>query len=138
MSGGRPPAFASLPGMSLDLDTLLALELRLARAENGDPYRDILREDAVVVLPGFVMGREDCAAAIDASPGWDRVELEDERVVALSADSAALVYRFSGLRGTEGYVADMVSTYVETAEGPKLVTHQHTMHWDPELAEEIG
>lgn len=118
--------------MALDLDTLRQLELRLARAEDGDPYREILREDAVVVVPGFVMGREDCAAAIDLSEGWDRVDLEGERLVPIGEGTAAIVYRFSGLRGGHGYVADMVSVYADTPEGPRLVTHQHTMHWDPE------
>lgn len=119
--------------MALDFDTLLALELRLARAASGDVYREILREDAVVVLPGFVMDREECAAAIDLAEPWDRVELEGERLVPLGEGSAALAYRFSGLRGPQGYVADMISVYVDGPDGPKLVTHQHTMHWDPEL-----
>lgn len=119
--------------MALDFDTLHELEARLARAEDGAPYREILREDAVVMLPGFVMGRDEFASAVDAADPWDRVELEGERLVPLGADSAALLSRFSGLRGDAAYVADVISVYVEGEDGPRLVTRQHTMHWDPEV-----
>lgn len=116
--------------MALDLTTLLELERQLAHATNGDPYREILAPHARVVVPGFVLDRENCAMAMDASPGWDRVDFENEQLVRINSDAAALVYRFTGLRGDDRYIADMVSCYADTSEGPRLVTHQHTMHWE--------
>jgi hypothetical protein len=107
------------------MDELLRIERELG-AGSGDTYRKHLTEDAVVVVPGAAITREQTALAIDATPGWDEFEITDERVVPLTDDSAILTYRWSSRRGDETYEALMSSVYVNRDGEWKLALHQQT------------
>src|SRR3954471_19406971 len=87
-------------------------------------YREHLTDDAVVVVPGAAITREQTALAIDATPGWDEFEITDERVVPLTDDSAILTYRWTSRRGDETYEALMSSVYVKRDGEWKLSLHQ--------------
>ena len=107
-------------------DELLRIERALGGG-TGDAYREHLTDDAVVVVPGAAIGREQSAFAIDATPGWDEFEITHERVVPLTADSALITYRWSSRRGDETYEALMSSVYVKQPSGEwKLALHQQT------------
>jgi hypothetical protein len=106
------------------LATLLDLDRRLA-AGDGDTYRSILLPEAVVIVPGARMGRDDTAAAIDAGAGWDRFALTDPEL-RMVADLAVLTYRFDGSRGDDTYRAIMASMYVRRDDAWRLAFHQHT------------
>jgi ketosteroid isomerase-like protein len=107
-------------------DTLLRIERALGGG-TGDTYRQHLTDDAVVVVPGAAIDREQTAFAIDATPGWDEFEISQERVVRLTDDSAVLTYRWSSRRGNETYEALMSSVYVKQPDGGwKLALHQQT------------
>lgn len=122
--------------MALDESALREIDSSIARAGDGDPVRRWAHPSAVFVLPGFVLDREGFASALDLAEPWDRVEVEPHGVVPLGGDTAAVVSRFTGLRGDRVYRADTVSTYAETVEGPRLMTHQHTLEWHPEDGDE--
>jgi hypothetical protein len=107
------------------MDELLKIERELGGG-TGDTYRKHLTEDAVVVVPGAAITREQTALAIDATPGWDEFEITDERVVPLTGDSAILTYRWSSRRGEETYEALMSSVYVKRDGEWKLALHQQT------------
>jgi hypothetical protein len=107
------------------IDTLLAIERALGGG-TGDTYREHLTDDAVVVVPGAAITREQTAFAIDATPGWDDFEITDERVVELNEGSAVLTYRWSSRRGDETYEALMSSVYVNRDGEWKLALHQQT------------
>jgi ketosteroid isomerase-like protein len=107
-------------------ETLLTIERALGGG-TGNTYRQHLTDDAVVVVPGAAITKEQCAYAIDATPAWDEFELTDERVVELTPDSALLTYRWSSRRGDETYDALMSSVYVKQSDGSwKLALHQQT------------
>ena len=107
-------------------DQLLQIERTLGGGR-GDDYREHLTDDAVVVVPGAAIDREQTAFAIDATPGWDEFEISQERVVRLTGDSAVLTYRWSSRRGDETYEALMSSVYVrQPDETWKLALHQQT------------
>ena len=107
-------------------DTLLEIERALGGG-TGDTYREHLTDDAVVVVPGAAIDREQTAFAIDATPGWDEFEISSERVVRLTDESAVLTYRWSSRRGDETYEALMSSVYVRQPGGDwKLALHQQT------------
>jgi hypothetical protein len=93
---------------------------------DGDAYRRHLMDDAVVVVPGDAMGKEETARAIDAGPRWDDTAFADERLVRLGDDVALLVYRFDGVRGDDRYAALMGSVYVERDGRWRLAFHQQT------------
>jgi hypothetical protein len=106
--------------------TLFALERELA-AGDGDTYRRLLTDDAVVVVPGARMTKGQTAAAMDESPGWDDIDFTDEHCIRLTDGAALLTYRFTGRRGDEfEYVAFMCSVYVDTEEGWRMGVHQQT------------
>jgi hypothetical protein len=105
---------------------LLAIEHELA-AGDGDTYRRYLAEEAVVIVPGQVLTRDETIAAMDASPGWDDFSIEGERVLPLGDAAALLTYRFRGRRGEASYEAELSSVYVGGPDGPwKLAFHQQT------------
>jgi hypothetical protein len=109
----------------LTLEKLMASERELATGD-GDMYRRVMVEEALFVLPGTVLDAEECARAMDASPGWDEITLDDARLLPLGQDSAAVVYEFTGQRGDDRYRAWLASTYVERDGVPRLVLHQQT------------
>lgn len=107
--------------------TLLQIERTLGGGR-GDDYRAHLTEDAVVVVPGAAITREQCAHAIDATPGWEEFEITGDRLVELTPDSALITYRWRSSRGEVTYEALMTSVYVrQTGAGEwKLALHQQT------------
>src|SRR5918992_1718828 len=91
------------------LETLLDLDRELAGGD-GDTYRRLLRDDAVVIVPGQVLDAAATAQSIDASPGWDEFALDDASLLELGDGMALVTYRFSGRRGAEfSYTAHMTS-----------------------------
>jgi len=106
-------------------DELMAIERELARG-GAEEYATVLHDDAVVVVPGAVLDKAGCVAAIDASPGWDEVELGEPRLLESGA-TATVVYAFRGERGPTTYRATISSTYVHDDTGARrLLHHQHT------------
>jgi hypothetical protein len=105
-------------------DELMASERRLAHGR-GREYAVTLTHDALVVVPGAVLDRTACIAAMDASPGWDEAHLDEPRLVA-AGEVATVVYEFRGRRGGDWYVATLASTYRRTADGWRLALHQQT------------
>jgi hypothetical protein len=111
--------------MSLRED-LYELERALGDGD-GDTYREHLTEDAVVVVPGRAMTKEETAAAMDASPGWDESSFDDGRFVQIGDDTALLSYCFSGRRGEDfQYSALIGSVYVQREGAWKMAFHQQT------------
>jgi hypothetical protein len=107
-------------------ETLLQIERTLGGGD-GDSYRRHLTDDAVIVVPGATITREQCAHAIDATPGWDDFDITDVKLVELTPDSALVTYRWKSSRGDETYEALMSSVYVKQPEGEwKLALHQQT------------
>lgn len=103
-------------------DELMAIERRLAEG-GGDEYREVLDDDAIVIIPGAVLDKGACVAAMDESPGWDRIDLGDPRL--LEGDgSATVVYAFTGVRGDSTYRATLASTY--RLPQRTLLLHQQT------------
>jgi hypothetical protein len=122
----RPHERAIMPPMDALHEELLGIERALGGG-TGDTYREHLAEDAVVVVPGAAITREQCAAAIDETPGWDDFEITDDRIVRPNDDTAILTYRWRSSRGDYVYESLMSSVYARRAEGGwKLVLHQQT------------
>jgi hypothetical protein len=103
-------------------EELMEIERRLARGR-GDEYRDVLADEALVIVPGAVLDKSACVAAMDSSPGWDEVTLVEPRLIE-SHGCATVVYRFDGVRGGTTYSATLSSTYQMPEK--KLLLHQQT------------
>ncbi len=82
----------------------------------------------MVLANGAVMDRAAVTAALGQSPPWARYEIGDVRLIAITPDTAALVYTGRGWRDGDGepFVAAMSSVYHRTADGWKLVLYQQS------------
>ncbi|MCC3271933.1 VOC family protein [Arthrobacter zhangbolii] len=114
--GAVPPELAR--------EELLRLERRLA-VEGAPAYRELLHPDAVVIVPGAVLNKGECVAAITAAAPWDTVRMDPFRHW-VTADTATLAYRFTGSRGGEEYSAVMLSGYIVRDGRAELIHHQQT------------
>lgn len=110
--------------LELARQELVRLERRLA-VEGAPAYTELLHHDALVIVPGAVMNKDECVAAIEASAGWDKVEISPFWYFG-TADTATIAYRFTGSRGTDGYQAVLVSSYLLDNGLPLLIHHQQT------------
>ncbi|KRD42883.1 hypothetical protein ASE38_00880 [Cellulomonas sp. Root930] len=112
------------------VDELMAIESDLARGR-GVAYERVLHADALVVVPGAVLTRDECVRAMDASPGWDEVELGEPHLVE-SRTTATVVYPFVGRRRSTTYRATLSSTYARDDSGRwRLLLHQQTPKDEP-------
>ena len=90
-------------------------------------YASVLREDAVMLLPGglFIQGREPILESLGVQP-WESFRIEGAQVLRLTDGAATLVYKVTAQRkGSPPYIARISSTYVREQDW-KLVVHQQT------------
>lgn len=106
-------------------ETLGALERELAGGD-GDTYRRLLTDDAVVIVPGTRLSKEECAAAVDASLGWDAITFAQRQVISIDDATALVTYRFDGTRGDIRYSALAASLYVRREGAWRMALHQQT------------
>ncbi|SJM66133.1 nuclear transport factor 2 family protein [Gulosibacter sp. 10] len=117
----------------LELDRLLALEhagwRSLCESLGGTFYGELMTRDGLFVLVnGATMTRDEIAATLDGMPGWDSFEITDARLIPMSEDVAALVYRASATRGDlpKPFVGLMSSIYRRIDGQPRLALYQQT------------
>lgn len=110
------------------MDDLVALERRFWTEASGDLYREHAGDDLLMVFPEpfGVVGREDAIPVVDEAGPWDEVELQDVRVLELTHDSAAIVYRAIAMRAGETYRTLASSVYARRDGRWSLVLHQQT------------
>jgi hypothetical protein len=111
--------------------TVLALEEEGVRALTSGKaagfYRESLTDDALMVVPGFIVDKPTFLAGIDAEEPWSTLRIEDPRVIELTPSCAIVLYRAVGRReGRPEYTAFMSSVYVDRGGSWKLAYHQQT------------
>jgi hypothetical protein len=106
-------------------EDLLSIEHELATS-TADAYRRHLAQDAVVIVPGGVLDRDACIAAIESSPAWDAFEITDARTLPLGPDAAVLTYHWHARRADDVYQATLSSVYGRRDGSWRLVLHQQT------------
>jgi hypothetical protein len=112
-------------------DNLLDLEeLGWQALSSADPVpfcEEWLAEDALMVVPGMVIDRATFLHAVARETPWASHRIEDPRIVRLTAQSAAVVYRVIAQRGDQPpFVGWLTSVYVTRANRWRLVLHQQT------------
>jgi Domain of unknown function (DUF4440) len=113
-----------------DVDRLTALERQgweaLSRGEGPDFYREILADDAIVVVPGAVLDKEQTLASWDGVAPWQWYDLVWRAVLDLHG-AAVVIYDATAGRALEPpYRATISSMYALRNEGWRLVVHQQT------------
>jgi hypothetical protein len=98
-------------------------------------YREHLADDSLMVFPAMILTKSQTVESIARGSRWTSVRFIDQRVVRLTRDAVALVYRASGSRdGEEGpYSAVVSSVYVRVREDGdwKLALHQQSPESQP-------
>jgi hypothetical protein len=112
-------------------EELLALERAgadaLTTGRGAAFYREILTDDALMVVPGYVIDKAMFLASIGSESAWSSFTIEDARVVQLTPECAIVLYRGRGIRpGQAEYIARISSTYVKRGKAWKLAYHQQT------------
>ena len=100
----------------------------LPRASHGGRYyRERLTDDAQMAFPFGVLPREATIEAMESAPPWERYEITDPHVVALSDESGIVVYEVVAQRpGEEPYSAVVSTTFVRDGEAWKVAFHQQS------------
>lgn len=113
--------------MAAPREMLLEREEELWKGR-GDVYRDRLTDDALVLVPGAVLTKDETVAAIEASPRWVSVDIDDARTVELAEDGVIVTYRATARRDGDGdpYSAVVASAYVWRDGDWRLAFHQQT------------
>ena len=110
-------------------DRLFGLEEQFWKGDAAF-YRRNLADEAVMVFPdpAGVMIKDEICSAIDDSPRWEHVELEEHRVMELDDNAAVVTYKATAMREGEiiPYVARASSAYVRDGRAWKLAFHQQT------------
>jgi hypothetical protein len=112
-------------------DRLLELEERGWQAlSSPDPVSfcaDWLADEAIVIVPGMVIDRATFLKALSTEQPWTDHDIEEPKVIELTDESAALVYRVTARRnGQPEFVALMTSVYAKRADRWQLVIHVQT------------
>jgi Domain of unknown function (DUF4440) len=117
--------------MSDLLAELLSLERQGAEALTSGGaasfYGALLTDDALMVVPGFIVDKAMFVQSVDSEASWTSFTVAEPRLTSLTPDAAILVYRARGRRtGRPDYVALMSSVYVKRDGQWRLVHHQQT------------
>jgi hypothetical protein len=94
----------------------------------GDYYQRTMTQDALLILPGAVVSRDEVRAAFKAAEPLDRYELHDPAVIRLGEHAGVLVYRSLVWRGDEATELQMSTTYLfnENDGGWSVAAHQES------------
>jgi hypothetical protein len=104
---------------------IMAIETQLAEGD-GSTYERYLTDDAIVVVPGASMTKQETVAAMADSPGWLCVRLVGASFRELADGVVLLSYDFHGERSQMEYDARLTSIYRRTEEGWRMAFHQQT------------
>ncbi len=115
----------------MDLEELVQLETAgweaLSSDRGADHYAEAMTADAVMVVPGMVLSRDQAVAAIGEAPPWSSFRIDDPRVVRLVDGAAALTYRATAQRqGSPAFEALMTTTFVRDGDRWRVALHQQT------------
>jgi uncharacterized protein (TIGR02246 family) len=90
-------------------------------------YGPLLIDDALMVVPGFVVDKATFVQMVDSEASWTSFTVDEPRLTSLTPDAAVLVYRATGKRtGQPDYIALMSSVYVKRDGRWMLAHHQQT------------
>lgn len=117
----------------LSLNTLLDLEKQgwesLTKSKGADFYGKIMTKEAVMILVnGMVLDYDTIAASLNDSEPWDAYEINQPKLLPISADTATLIYSATASReqDAEAFQALMASTYTLVDGEIKLALYQQT------------
>lgn len=118
--------------MTDQIEELLELEHQgwrsLCDGTGSDFYGSIMAEAGMMLLAsGLSLNRSQVISALADAALWERYEIIEPRLLALSGDASTLLYTGTAFRTEEEpFVALMASTYVRRAGVWKIALYQQT------------
>lgn len=118
-------------------EELVKLEIGFWEAtQNPGYYRENMADDGVAVFSQGVM-EKDAAVQSTTNPGsegWSDIQIVEPRVVQITDDVAALVYKGTAKKDGKPYSANSATVYRREPDGKwKLVMHQQSVN-EPAMA----
>lgn len=113
----------------MDDDRIIEFERALWIGE-GDIYRRCVSPECLMVVPEepFVLRGEQAIEAVEHTPRWSEVELDDLQVNRVQEGLIVIAYRADARRGDERFMAYCTSTYQRVGEQDwRVVQHQQTL-----------
>lgn len=96
-------------------------------AGHGGPhYAREMTRDALLIVEGAVLGRNDVVAAFAGVTPWDSYEIHEPALIRLEEHSGILAYRAVATRGDETVELRMTTTYLYGDGEWKIAAHQQT------------
>jgi hypothetical protein len=92
----------------------------------GEHYARAMTRDALMVVEGAVLGRDDVIAAFRGTDPWDEYELHEPAVIRLGEHAGVLVYRALARRGDDRVDLRMSTTYLYEDGAWRVAAHQQT------------
>jgi hypothetical protein len=94
----------------------------------ADVFQQQLADNSVMVFPGIVFTKPQTVESLASGSRWTSVSFTDQRLVQLTPDAIALIYRASGSRERQeaAYSALVSSVYVRQDGDWRLALHQQS------------
>lgn len=92
----------------------------------GEHYQRAMTKDALMIVEGAVIGRDQIAASFASASPWDSYELRDTAIIRVGERAGIVAYRAITRRGESTVELNMSTTYVFEHGGWCVALHQQT------------
>jgi hypothetical protein len=98
----------------------------ILEGRGGEYYQRAMTRDALMVVPGETLNRDQVAAYFTAGAPWESYELREPAVIRLGERAGILVYRVRATRGGNSVELRMSTSYLFENGGWCVAAHQQT------------
>ncbi|MFU8946702.1 nuclear transport factor 2 family protein [Mycetocola zhadangensis] len=92
----------------------------------GEHYARAMTRDALMIVEGAVISRDDVAAAFSTAAPWDSYEIHEPALIRLGDRSGIVAYRAVATRGEDTVELRMSTTYLYRGGSWHVAAHQQT------------
>ena len=92
----------------------------------GDHYARAMTRDALMIVDGAVLGRDDVSASFAGVAPWDSYEIHEPAIVRLGDHAGVVAYRAVTRRGGDTVELRMSTTYLYGGGSWRVAMHQQT------------
>ena len=92
----------------------------------GAHYARAMTRDALMIVEGAALGRDEVMGAFASAPAWDSYEIHEPAIVRLGDHAGILAYRAVARRGDEVANLRMSTTYLYDDGAWHVAAHQQT------------
>jgi hypothetical protein len=98
----------------------------IVEGRGGEHYQRAMTRDALMVVEGAMLGRDEVLASFRGAAPWDEYELHEPAVIRLGERAGIVVYRAVARRGDDTVNLRMSTTYLYDDGAWHVAAHQQT------------